>query len=148
MSKGKFNKKILYDISLIIDMFSFVKIEEIWVPEPFTDLSTQYEVDVFIYKKWWVNFYYSLHKKTHGEWPENILFLAKSPHDVILTVLTEKEKHCKLSMIQQYFKILMPFLQHIDSVIKAYISKPVEKNIGNQAVPGVLRSIETMFSVS
>lgn len=51
MSKGKFNKKILYDISLIIDMFSFVKIEEIRVPEPFTDLSTQYEVDVFIYKK-------------------------------------------------------------------------------------------------
>lgn len=51
MSKGKFNKKILYGISLIIDMFSFVKIEEIQVPEPFTDLSTQYEVAVFTYKK-------------------------------------------------------------------------------------------------
>lgn len=131
MSKGKFNKKILYGISLIIDMFSFAKTEEIQVPEPITDLSTQYEVAAFIYKKLRVNFYYSLHKKIHWERPENILFLTKSPHDVILTVLTEKEKHCKLSMIQQYFKILMSFLQYIDSVIKAHISKPVEKNIGN-----------------
>lgn len=131
MSKGKFSKKILYGVSLIIDMFSVVKIEEIQVPEPFTDLSTQYEVAVFIYKKLRVNFYYSSHKKKRGERPENILFLTKSLHDVILTVLTEKEKHCKLSMIQQYFKILMSFLQHIDSVIKAHILKPVEKNIGN-----------------
>lgn len=36
MSKGKFNKKILYGISLIIDMFSIVKVEEIPEPEPFT----------------------------------------------------------------------------------------------------------------
>lgn len=50
MSKGKFNKKILYSISLIIDMFSFVKVEEIQETEPFTHLSTQYELAVFICK--------------------------------------------------------------------------------------------------
>jgi len=51
MSKGKFNKEILYGISLIIDTLPFVKTEEIQVSEPFTDLSTQCEVAVLIYKK-------------------------------------------------------------------------------------------------
>lgn len=50
MSKGKFSRKVLYGVSLIIDMFSFVKVEEIPEPEPFTHLSTQYELAVFICK--------------------------------------------------------------------------------------------------
>lgn len=50
MSKGKFNKKIFYGISLIIESF-FSKIEEIKVPEPFTGLFTQYEVVVLIHEK-------------------------------------------------------------------------------------------------
>lgn len=50
MSKGKFNRKVLYGISLIIDMFSFVKVEEFPEPQPFTHLSTRYELAVFIRK--------------------------------------------------------------------------------------------------
>lgn len=93
MSKEKFNKKVLYSISLIIDMFSFVKIDEIQIPEPFTDLSQLWEV--LKHKKLWVNFYYSLRKKkkkkTRREMPGNILFLTKSLQDVILTVLTGRK---------------------------------------------------------
>lgn len=51
MSKGKFNKKILCGISLIIDMFSSAETQENQVSQPFTDLSTQYEVAVFIHMK-------------------------------------------------------------------------------------------------
>lgn len=51
MSKEKFNKKVLYAISLIIDVFSFVKIKEIQIPEPFTDHSLLWEAAVFIHKK-------------------------------------------------------------------------------------------------
>lgn len=86
---------------------------------------------LYLYVKYYKWTFIIPYIKDLWERPEKILFVTKLLHDVILTVLTEKEKNCKLSMIQQYFNILMSILQHIDSVIKAHILKPVEKNIGN-----------------
>lgn len=64
-------------------MFSFVKIKEIQIPEPFTDHSLLWEAAVFIHKKIMSELLLFLthKKKIYGEMPENILLLTKSLQD-------------------------------------------------------------------